>query len=138
MATVQPLDHIDDAHWQAIFQTRYAHVTRIVRTYKDKLPLVIGGNMRRTTRQRRLCGKGQCAIVRGDTIRQDAKLRANTNIEITFVRADHHRLHLPRHIDNLCQRQCAFMIQVPDVNLLALRAGDINCLLHECSFAFSN
>ena len=48
------------------------------------------------------------------------------------------RLHLPRHIDNLCQRQCAFMIQVPDVNLLALRAGDINCLLHECSFAFSN
>ena len=46
--------------------------------------------------------------------------------------------HLPRHIDNLCQRQCAFMIQVPDVNLLALRAGDINCLLHECSFAFSN
>ncbi|GHL77013.1 hypothetical protein ECZU34_47610 [Escherichia coli] len=32
------LDHIDDAHWQAIFQTRYAHVTRIVRTYKDKLP----------------------------------------------------------------------------------------------------
>ena len=59
MATVQPLDHIDDAHWQAIFQTRYAHVTRIVRTYKDKLPLVIGGNMRRTTRQRRLCGKGR-------------------------------------------------------------------------------
>ncbi|GHL32160.1 hypothetical protein ECZU26_29850 [Escherichia coli] len=50
MATIQPLDHIDDAHWQAIFQTRYAHVTRIVRTDKDKLPLVIGGNMRRATR----------------------------------------------------------------------------------------
>ena len=56
-------------------------VTRIVRTDKDKLPLVIGGNMRRATRQRRLCSKGQRAIIRCNTIRQNTKLRTDTNVD---------------------------------------------------------
>ncbi len=78
---------------------RYAHVTRIVRTDKDKLPLVtveicVG-----------LPGSADSAAKvsahrPGRYDRPGRETQGEHQHRIAFVRADHHRLHLPRHIDN--------------------------------------
>ncbi len=89
--------------------------------------------MRRATGQRRFCGKGQRAIFRCDAVGQHAKLRTHANIEKALVWAHHHRLHLARDVNDLHQGQRTFVIQTPDVDLLALGAGGINGLLHNFS-----
>ncbi|MDF9345884.1 hypothetical protein OH693_01915 [Escherichia coli] len=72
---------------------------------------MIGGNMRRATGSADSAAKVSApSSVQYDTPEHETpdghQRRGNV------CQADHHRLHLPRHIDYLCQRQCAFMIQV--------------------------
>ena len=90
--------------------------------------------MRWATRQRGFASEGQGAIIRRNAVGQYAKLRTHADVEILFVRAHHHRLDLPGGIDNLHQGQFPRKIQIPDVDLLAFRAGGINGLFHEYSF----
>ncbi|MNV80011.1 hypothetical protein D3C71_1735880 [compost metagenome] len=133
MAAFQPFNHFHGVARKAIFQTRDAHAARIVRTAEDELAFAIGGDVRRAARERRFGGIGQGTIVRCNAVGQYAKLRTHAYVQKTFIRADNHRLHLSRHINNLHQRERAFRIQTPDVDLLALRTGGINGLFHEYS-----
>lgn len=92
-------------------------------------PLQIGGDMGRAARQRRHAGLLQRAV-RLDAVADDAERRTHADVQVGLVRMKGHRLHLARHVNGLQQRQRAGVVQLPNVDLLALRAGDINDLLH--------
>nr|VUD31436.1 Uncharacterised protein [Raoultella sp. NCTC 9187] len=81
--------------------------------------------MRRASRQRGFTGEGQRPVIWRNAVGQYAKLRTHADVEILFIRAHHHRLHLARGVDNLHQGQISLKIQAPDVDLLAFRAGGI-------------
>lgn len=134
VAPFQPLCKMDGLARNTIVEAHHADAARIVGGTKQETTAVIGGDMGRAAGERCFCGVAQGAILRGDTVRENAKFRANANVEVTFIRADNHRLHLAWHIDNLHQRQAAFGIQTPDVDLLTFGAGGINGLFHEHSF----
>ncbi len=78
------------------------HVTRIVRTYKDKLPLVIGGICVGLPGSADSAAKVS-APSSGQYDTPGRETQGEHQHRDNVVRADYHRLHLPRHIDNLCQ-----------------------------------
>ena len=134
VAAFQTFNHRHRFSRQAVHQRRNAHAARVIGSAEHKAPLTIGRNMRWATRQRGFAGESQGAIIGRNAVGQYAKLRTHADVEKLFVRAHHHRLHLARGINNLHQGQFPLKIQIPDVNLLAFRAGGINGLFHEYSF----
>ena len=134
VAAFQPFHHRHRFPRQAVHQRRNAYAARVIGCAEHKAALMIGRDVRWATGQRGFASEGQGAIIGRNAVGQYAKLRTHADVEILFVRAHHHRLHLPRGINNLHQGQFPLRIQIPDVNLLAFRAGGINGLFHEYSF----
>ena len=133
MAAFQTFNHRHRFSRQAVHQRRNAHAARVIGSAEHKTPLMIGRNMRWATRQRSFASESQGAIIGRNAVGQYAKLRTHADVEKLFVRAHHHRLYLARGINNLHQSQFTILVKLPDVNLLAFRAGGIDCLFHEIS-----